>query len=259
MIDTFRSMVHVTDRARSLQRAMPLLSAFRIALGRTPGEHLRVRLKAIDRDVFIRPATSDLTCLEKVFIHDEYRSPFPLDPRLIVDAGANVGMATMYFAHCYPHSKVVAIEPEARNFAMLERNCAGLPNVTLIHAALWPDKRPLMIEDPTSEAWTMAVTDRGLDAAPSVPAVTVEDVLERVGLERIDLLKLDIEGSELQLFSAGAERWIDRVGMIAIELHDRYRAGCAQAFYSVLTTRRFAQEMRGENIFVKILGPRPDR
>ena len=214
-------------------------------------------MKPVQRPVYLRNQTTDRKCFEKVFVYDEYRVPFDLSPHLIVDAGANIGMATLYFAHQYPQARIVAIEPELSNFEMLQRNCGGLSNVTLIQSALWPTHSALEIEDSTAAAWTFRVTERSFDRGiKEISAITVPDILERAAATKIDLLKIDIEGSELELFSDGAELWVDHVQAIAIELHDRIRPGCAQAFYSVLTSRNFTQEIRGENVFVMVLGHR---
>ena len=224
-------------------------------IGTMPQE-IHVYLNAIQKYVILRNGTTDVNCLEKVFINREYEIPFELAPRLIVDAGANVGMATLYLSHQYPNAEIVAIEPEPSNFKMLERNCGGLPNVTLIQAALWSRSCSLEIDDSGSEAWAFRVSERVSTSGKTVavPTITIQEILDRFHADRIDFLKLDIEGAELELFSQGSEQWIDRIGSIAIELHDRLKPGCAQAFYSVLMSKKFHQEIRGENVFVKILG-----
>jgi FkbM family methyltransferase len=254
MIASIKKLVHAVDRLRRLLRAMPLSDAIRVECAAVPQE-ITVYLKAIGRHACIRSGTTDLKCLEKIFVDDEYRFPFDHFPQLIVDAGANIGMATLYFAHQYPHARIVAIEPEPSNFELLHRNCKGLSNVILLQGALWPSNSPLEIEDPTADAWTFRVVERATirGSTAAVAAITIPAILERVGAKQIDLLKLDIEGSELHLFSDGANRWICLVKAIAIELHDRFMPGCAQAFYSVLVGEKFIQEIRGENIFVKLL------
>ena len=213
-----------------------------------------VYLKAIEKYIRVRNGTTDLSCIVQIFGRNECRPPFNLSPQLIVDAGANIGIATLYFAHRYPNAQIMAIEPEASNFEMLQRNCEGLPNITLIQAALWPTKSPLEIVDPRNGAWAFRITEHS-GRPSSVPAsgVTIADILERARTKQIDLLKIDIEGSELQLFSIGAQHWIGQIQAIAIELHDNFLPGCAQAFYSVVTTRKFIQQINGENIFVKFL------
>jgi FkbM family methyltransferase len=202
----------------------------------------------------IRRKTTDIRCFEKVFISDEYRSPFEFSPEIIVDAGANIGMATLYFARKYPNAKVMAIEPESSNFEMFEKNCRAVSNVTPVRAALWPKECKLKIKNPNAEAWAFAISDEcsGSDSSPRVDAITVKDILCRLNTDHIDLLKIDIEGAERQLFSEGSDEWLGQVRFIIIELHDRFFPGCSRAFYSALVSHRFRQEIRGENVFIKI-------
>jgi FkbM family methyltransferase len=254
MIARIKAIIEEVDRLRYLRRAMTVNDALKLMCEPKTQQEIRIYLKMIGRHAYVRSHTTDLKCLEKVFIHNEYQSPFELSPRLIVDAGANIGMATLYFAHRYPDAQIVAIEPEPSNFEILRRNCADLSNVTLIKGALWPVNCPLEIEDLAGEAWTFRVRElssRSNNAA--VLAITISDILNRVDAQRIDFLKIDIEGAELQLFANGAEQWIDLVETIAIELHDRFRPGCARAFYSALGKRKFIQEIGGENLYVKLL------
>ena len=255
MSNVIRRIRHLQGRIRFLLRVMPLRDAVYLTLTEnSPGE-IRIYLRPASKKVVVRRQTTDLRCLEKVFIAGEYNSPFELSPQVIVDAGANIGMATLFFAQRYPHAHVVAIEPEVSNFEMLEQNCNGIANVTLIRAALWPENRELKIENPIGDADTFSVSDKycSSDRTPRVPAITVPDILHRLNADRIDLLKIDIEGSELQLFSRGSEKWLSQVNFIVIELHDRFAPGCSRAFYSALASRQFSQELRGENVFVRLV------
>jgi FkbM family methyltransferase len=244
-------------RIKAFSRITSLGEAVKLARAEGKAREVQIRLRPSGRAVVLRCDTSDLTCLEKVFIKQEYKTPFPLHPRIIVDAGANIGMATLYFAQEYPLAKIIAIEPEHSNFKILERNCAGLPNVVLVEGALWCENRTLVIQDAGSEKWAFSVAESAKEPSPDsqqVKAVTVPGILRDFGIERIDILKLDIEGAERDLFNAGAESWLGSVGQIVIELHDRYQSGCARAFYAAVGRAPFAQEVRGENIFIKLAG-----
>jgi FkbM family methyltransferase len=256
-----RSMLQRWEQMQRLRRVLPTADAVRVVSRSTRDRStLIVRLTPSGRRVTLRANTSDVACLEKVFVEEEYRLPreanpaFDTSPRLVVDAGANIGMATLYFAQTFPDARIVAIEPEPSNFAALRVNCEGLPNVSLKHAALWPVRAALQLADSRAENWMFSVRPAS-DAGDVVPAITIPEILAESGADRIDLLKLDIEGAERELFSDACEEWLPRVRMIVIELHDRFGSGCAENFYSHLVRREFIQEIRGENIFV-LLGPR---
>jgi FkbM family methyltransferase len=209
-------------------------------------KEMEIFLKPLARKIFLRGGSTDIDCFEKIFLHEEYRSPFPLDnPLLIIDGGANVGMASLYFSTKYPNATIYAIEPEIENFKLLQRNCAENPNIRVRRMALWPTRSRLALSNyDRKENWTFAVSEGEGD----VETITIDEILQESGKERIDILKLDVEGSERELFRNA--RWLDRVKQIIIELHDRYRAGCSRSFYSAVVTRDFDQEIRGENIFI---------
>jgi FkbM family methyltransferase len=255
MYNPFRKQLHLLQRIRTLRRVMRVSDAFRLILSEDVERDTRIFLKPLGCWIIIRSGTTDLKCLEKVFLSEEYRPPFDSSPRVIVDAGANVGMATLYFANKFPDAQIIAIEPESSNFDILRRNCADLAKVTLMQAALWPNHRDLEIADCDVSKWEFRVGDRHGRSSDgeTVAAVTVADLLAQIDTERIDLLKIDIEGSELELFAAGADQWLHRIHIIAIELHDRFKPGCAEAFYGALTSRKFVQEINGENIFVRFI------
>lgn len=245
-----------TDQARirTLWSIMPFRDAVSLVFAEKLPGNVRIFLRPLGRHVVIRRLTTDLACLQKVFVGNEYQCPFQLAPELIVDAGANIGMATLFFAHHYPNARIIAIEPESSNFTMLQTNCEGIKNITLIKSALWSNACRLRIADSDAAAWAFSVTDQLPvdDRSEPVMATTIPEILDRMNAIQIDLLKLDIEGAELELFSVGSEKWLNRVCNIVIELHDRYVPGCAKAFYSALSSRNFVQELRGENIFVKL-------
>lgn len=234
-----------------LRRIMPTRDALRLTFPKAKTRELGIYLTPIKRNIIVRRGTSDISCLQNVFLDQEYETPFRVDPKIIIDAGANIGMTTLFFSEKYPGARIVAIEPEASNFAILRKNCAGLPNVTLIHAALWPTEQALVIQDSSAEKWAFSVIEgKNSTGSQPVKAITIPVLLRELGVKHIDILKLDIEGAERELFNTGAESWLGTVGQIIIELHDRFISGCASAFYAKITRYPFIQAIRADNIFV---------
>jgi FkbM family methyltransferase len=233
---------------------MSLKEVVRLALTPKTGREIKIHLSPSGHDVVLRCGTSDLPCLEKVFRMQEYKTPFPIEAKVIVDAGANIGMATLYYSQVYPKAKIIAIEPESSNYKMLVKNCGNLPNVTLIEGALWSRERHLVIQNPNAEKWAYSVAEvrsPSESRAQDVRTVTVPGIMKSLGVDYIDILKIDIEGAEYELFNNGAQTWLGAVRQIVIELHDRFRPGCARSFYSSVGLRPFIQEIAGENTFIK--------
>lgn len=205
----------------------------------------RARPPQLPCALFLRTRTSDEWTYEQVFVDREYDLPLPVEPRVIVDCGANVGYAAAYFAHRYPQARVVAVEPDAQNFAVLVRNARLFGRrIEPLRAALWNADERIVLQDPGLGAWglrTVRAVPEQVDA--TVDAVTMESLLRRLGLEAIDLLKVDIEGAECELFEHPAP-WIQRVRIMAVELHDRFRPGCTDALMHAVRLGGFTHEIR---------------
>lgn len=216
--------------------------------------------------IFLRLKTSDLNAYAKVFLQHDYDFPVPGSPRTIIDAGANLGFASIYFARKYPGAKIFAIEPESSNFSLLKKNVRPFPNVVPIQGALWNEDTQLDLVDPGIGHWGFQVGPNGPngpngpagasgnngDIRPSRPvekvrAFSIATLRREFGFGPIDILKVDIEGAEKELF-AEASGWINDVGAIMVELHDRWKPGCTESFEAA--TRQFPiRSEKGENIF----------
>src|SRR5205823_2283682 len=109
--NSFRNLGLLSRRLRRLNRLMSLRSAMKVLIKRDTAV-VGTTLRATSSPCYLRRWSSDLDCLEKVFRDYEYRCPFPIQPRIIVDAGANIGAAAMYFTKVYPSSRIYALEPE---------------------------------------------------------------------------------------------------------------------------------------------------
>ncbi len=191
---------------------------------------------------------SDLTAMLHIWKNECYAIPEVREPRWIIDAGANAGYATRWFAERYPMATVVAVEPDPGNVAVLRRNVAHLDNVIVVEAALTATEGSAALIDVDEGPWALRVGEAGAGigrAIGEVRCVTIESLLEEHGIDRVGLLKIDIEGGELEVYQA-ASAWIDHVDAIVTELHDRFRPGCTRAF--IEATNGFARDAsRGEN------------
>ncbi len=205
------------------------------------------------RRLEVRLGTSDLEVFREVFYRREFEIG-PLEtPRYIIDAGANAGFSTAYFALEYPDARILAVELEPSNFRQLIRNAKGLTNVVPIQAGLWGSPGRLRIVDSGKGKWAYSAApadaiDDGSDDR-TVQSVTVSQLMEQLGAERIGILKLDIEGGEREVLRDSA-LWIDRVDCLIVELHDRLVEGCTTAFEHALRNLEVDRERRGEKVIV---------
>jgi FkbM family methyltransferase len=181
------------------------------------------------KKIFLRLGTTDVEAFEHVFINDEYGFSLARQPSIIIDAGANVGMSAAYFTLRYPMAKIVAIEPEPSNFAMLKKNAQLFPQIIPVNAALWNREGLVHLKYSGGGLWGTQTTECQAATGTPVPATTLQALMQKLGIQYVDLLKVDVEGAEYEIFE-DATTWIDRVGVICAELHDRFRPGCSKVF-----------------------------
>lgn len=141
--------------------------------------------------------------------------------RSIVDVGANVGAATLWFALRAPRASIVAIEPAADVFATLEDNVARNhlgARVRPFRLAVGGQPGMVSIDPGRYSLAARTVADDG-DGHRRVPMVSLAGLLERTGLESVDVLKLDCEGAEYEILLNSGGDVLDRVGVIVGEFH----------------------------------------
>jgi FkbM family methyltransferase len=211
---------------------------------------ITVSLPGLTVPLRVRPETTDVRAFEQIFVQEEYALPFRLDPRVIIDGGANVGFASAYFSAVYPCATIFAVEPDETNFRMLQENVCLLPNVHCIRAGIWHKSTRLWIRDDGYGEWMIRVQEEETGGR-SVPAVTIDTIFGIAGCDCIDIVKLDIEGSEKPLLT-NDPRWLERTRVLIVELHDRFMPGCTKALSAAANRYGFRRVARiGENeIFV---------
>ncbi len=222
-------------------RGVLAISAYRLFA--LPKEII-ARPPGIRNPVHIRLRTTDASTYADILLRGEYNFDLPFSPRTIVDAGANIGMASIYFTHKYPEARRIAIEAESSNFAVLARNVRPYPAIIPVHAALWNRDGEISVSEPDPATGAHGksgfVTHQG--SGVKVRAITMRTLMQEMQMPSIDLLKADIEGAEKEVFEDCD--WIDDIRCLIVELHDRFRPGCSEAVISVV--RGFSKIQRGE-------------
>ncbi len=200
------------------------------------------------KPLIIRKNTTDSLVFRSIFVRGEFKLPITIKPKFIIDGGAYTGLSTLYYATKYPNSEIVAVEPESSNFSILEANAKRLHNVKRIKAGLWHNNAHLKVVDRQLGKWGFAVEEVAEEQDYDIDAITIDSLLQQSGYKYIDIIKLDIEGAEKELFENNSELWLDRVNIIVIELHDWLRDGCSQAFFSAFNLNEWNEYQEGEKV-----------
>lgn len=192
---------------------------------------IAITIKGVEHPVILRLRTSDAEVFRETFLKKEYDYALPFPPRTIVDVGANCGMTSVFYANQYPEATIVAVEPEASNYAALIRNTSSYANIVPIRGALWSTDGQVEVFPPWSYwkrwgKWGFRVRE-----GHGCRALTLTTLMREFQIETIDILKIDVEGAEREIFSTCD--WMDKVRLLAIELHDREFPGCREAVNAV--------------------------
>ena len=178
--------------------------------------------------IAVRHNYYDANIVHEQFIDKYYVAKFrpPAGrPPVVVDVGSYIGDFALYCAHELG-ARVVAYEPTAENFVMLQKNLALNPHltgrVTAVNRGvastpeLVANVQVLGREVHVSSDW---YADDPAAEKRSFPCDTLTEVLDKNGLDRVDLLKVDCEGGEYDIFPATPKSTYDRIGSIVYEWH----------------------------------------
>jgi FkbM family methyltransferase len=186
--------------------------------------------------------------IAEVFVKSQYACLGGLtNVKTIVDAGANIGATSVYLLEVYPSAHVIAIEPDPYNFQMLQKNLADYGSrVSCLRSALWGTEAELRILRGAFRdggEWSCQVTPSLTACESDVRALTVSKLMDDFNLKMIDILKVDIEGAEREVFRGSSAEWLRRTRTIAIELHD---AECRTRFTQAIAPFQATVKAFGE-------------
>ena len=239
--------------SRPLRKAFGSVNGTRVAMGirratwaAPAGTLVGIAVPHWKHPVWLRAGTSDAAVFLQVFADRQGFFPVPGNPRLVVDAGANIGLTSVCLANRFPQSDIVALEVDQGNFNVLKKNCLPYSNITPLHLGLWSHSANLLVENPDSEAWAFHAKEVAAGTPGAIPAVGIADLLRQLGRSHIDVLKIDIEGAEYDVFSRGLSKWIDKVSTVAVEVHESVRSGVTEMVVSSMAEREFSVRRWGE-------------
>ncbi len=207
----------------------------------------------------VRARGSDMDVARSVFIAGSHDFPLGAADRIesryramieagrvpiIVDAGAYIGATSRWFGARFPEARVVAIEPDPANAALLRRNLAGRAKFLIIEGAIG-SRRGFVELEQQKTGWDV----RTARAAKGVPVVTMTDAFEASGGDTPFLVKINIEGFESDLFSSNAD-WVGQCQVVVIEPHDWMLPGERPSgpFQQVMAQHPFELFIHRENL-----------
>ncbi len=160
--------------------------------------------------VTFRPFTADEDIIRAVLIdRTEYGFFVGCNPKVIFDIGANIGATSVLLANAYPNAVIYAFEPEPENYMLLLENTKAYPNVKAFNIGLGgtTEKRMLAASEDELNLGGFSFHGKGVDSSKTqeVQVVDIKDFIANEDNLKIDLLKIDTEGSEYEILKALSE------------------------------------------------------
>ena len=169
--------------------------------------------------VWFRLGTADAFVVRQVFTVQQYAPLTQIsNVKFIIDCGGNIGCSALYFMKHFPDAELVAIEPQRDNADLFRQNLLTFSSrVHLIEAAIWSRETELYFRNSNAATSSYEVAEIG--ESEVIKTVTLANILRTWKFSRIDILKIDIEGAEADLFSKNVSSWLPHTRNIGIELH----------------------------------------
>jgi len=196
------------------------------------------------RPLAFSDAASLLSAHQEIFSREMFRLPAVSEPSMIIDGGANIGLATLYFKRRYPEVEVMAIEADPEIGNLLRRNIEEFcpRGVAVVEGALWNRRERVSFRPDQADGGTVSDDAGG--------AISVDTVLldELIGDRPVDFLKLDIEGAELPVLEQSAAS-LAHVERLYIEFHcERDKPQALSRILSILEDAGFRYYLEAASV-----------
>ena len=170
-------------------------------------------VKFFGRPLQVCDAASFLSAWREIFIEQIYRFRATGPEPLVIDAGANLGLASIASRQQYPGARVIALEPDPQICQLLRNNLQAhsAETVQILNCAAWDADESLLFAQDQADSGRV-----GLCGHVRVQGMRFLTLLEQH--ERVDFLKMDIEGAEVRVL-LDCESELDRVENIFVEYH----------------------------------------
>lgn len=236
------------SRFSILSSHLPFFKAWGIYRQLKGKKEVTASLPGYAHPVYFRNNPYDFATFCEVSLEEAYRNELDA-ANFIIDGGGNIGLTAAYFGKCYPQALIASVEPDSGNFAMLQKNTAANPLVKPLHGGVWNKTAHLQVVDKGAGNNAFTVAEIESPTANSIQAYAIADIMAMHQQTTVDIVKLDIEGAEKQVFANGYETWLPHTRLLIVELHDRMQPGCSKAVFSAICQYDFSLELRGENLF----------
>jgi FkbM family methyltransferase len=207
--------------------------------------YLNVHPRYLEHPIKLRTCTSDPFIFRQIMIENEYLPLEHLQISSVLDLGANVGLASVWFLSRFPNVRVFAVEADGGNYEVCSENLAPYhERARVMRGAAWSKRTTLTLLRKSCAADNHVKEPTPEDKAEDrVEGWDIASLVRMSGFEHVDLAKIDVEGAEAEIFGSNIGSWLPRVRNLCIELHGD---ACRKTFFSALEAYDYQHAISGE-------------
>jgi len=203
--------------------------SFKFMKDRTNKTHSLESYEYKGNPVFYRTCTSDMMIIHEILLKKGYSSeywlPSEIEPEVILDIGGNIGITSVYLTNKFPNAKIYTFEPVPQNYEILKKNTENYDNISIYNVGLGCEDGSFeiyMSEDDENFGGASLYAEAGgvnIKATTKCQIRNIDEILNEIGIKKIDLIKIDTEGAEYDILTTINESILDQVKWIVGELH----------------------------------------
>ena len=193
-----------------------------------------IAIKINKHNLVIRNSSSDIDVFLQHFGRRELLDiNYPSNVKKIIDLGANIGISVSVFKYLFPEAKIVAVEMDNDNFLLLKKNTKFYKNIFLIQGAVWSNSNGVNQVDTGEGEWAYRARNLNVKKTNAIKSYTFEDICKISKIESIDVLKIDIEGAEAEVFLKSWRSIFSKTKLTIVEIHYTI-PNCANTVQNIL-------------------------
>ena len=156
-----------------------------------------------------------------IFLQEIYRFTSAQTNPVIIDCGSNIGLSILYFKQIFPNSKIFGFEADINNFNILKQNIEtnGCTQVQIFNKAVWINDHGVSFNNAGTESSRILIDNENKQTANIVPSIDLNNFLQE--FEKIDFLKVDVEGAEYEIFKHIQPQQLAKVDNLFLEYHGK--------------------------------------
>lgn len=203
---------------------------------RSKGALVKVHVPGLNHTIFLRNKTYDIHIFYQIFVKEDLQFEYKDSVKTILDCGANIGLATLYYQKKFPQAKIISIEPEKRNYNLLIKNTEGYPNISTLENGVYGSDCGLEVVDigeGEASYRTMGVNENQ-KVLQTISCRSINSLIDEFELNKVDILKMDIEGSEKECLFSPKIEWLSKTRYFLVEIHENIYPGLKKEILKII-------------------------